>query len=427
MSRQHSWHAHLRRFAFTSLLLLGVATSAFAQFDRGTITGTVKDAQGGIVPGVTVTLTSTQTQQVRSTVTDGSGFYTFPNLTAGRYEISAELSGFKKTSRSNVQLDAAGALSLDFTLETGALTEEVTVTAETTALQTQVAVRKSVEAKDIELLSFSGRNPIGVPALKAGVIGGNFNNAGFSSLTNGGFNVNGGRSDENNITIDGAVAIRTRSAGATIGVQNVDAVQEVQVLTANYMPEYGRASAGQIRFVTKSGSNRYTGNASYFYPRRVAAGQYLVAQQEPERHRELRRRALRLQAVRLLLRRPDSRARCSRTSCSSSARRNGSTTTPVQTNQATVPTEAMRRGDFSQLLGSNPFYSSPQIIRDPLTGAAVPQQRHPDEPAVANGIGIMNLYPTPTAGLPVGLAELRSSTATTRRISGRTTSASTTG
>ena len=130
MSRQHSWHAHLRRFAFTSLLLLGVATSAFAQFDRGTITGTVKDAQGGIVPGVTVTLTSTQTQQVRSTVTDGSGFYTFPNLTAGRYEISAELSGFKKISRSNVQLDAAGALSLDFTLETGALTEEVTVTAE---------------------------------------------------------------------------------------------------------------------------------------------------------------------------------------------------------------------------------------------------------------------------------------------------------
>ena len=114
MSRQHSWHAHLRRFAFTSLLLLGVATSAFAQFDRGTITGTVKDAQGGIVPGVTVTLTSTQTQQVRSTVTDGSGFYTFPNLTAGRYEISAELSGFKKTSRSNVQLDAAGAVIARF-------------------------------------------------------------------------------------------------------------------------------------------------------------------------------------------------------------------------------------------------------------------------------------------------------------------------
>ena len=89
-----------------------------------------------------MTVTSTQTQQSNTTVTDGSGFYTFPNLNAGRYELLVELSGFKKISRSNVQLDAAGAVALDFTLETGALTEEVTVTAEATALQTQVAVRK---------------------------------------------------------------------------------------------------------------------------------------------------------------------------------------------------------------------------------------------------------------------------------------------
>ena len=140
-----------------------------------------------------MTATSTQTQQSNSTVTDGSGYYTFPNLSAGRYELVVELSGFKKISRSNVQLDAANSLALDFTLETRALTEEVTVTAETSLLQTQVGVRKSVEAKDIELLSFSGRNPIGVPALKAGVVGGNFNNAGFAILTNGGFSINGGR------------------------------------------------------------------------------------------------------------------------------------------------------------------------------------------------------------------------------------------
>ena len=127
-----------------------------------------------------------------------------------------------------------------------------------------MAVRKTVEAKDIELLSFSGRNPIGVPALKAGVIGGSFNTAGFSSLTTGGFNINGSRSDENTIYVDGAVAVRTRSTGAIVGVQNVDAVQEVQVLTANYMPEYGRASGGQIRFITKGGSARYSGSTSFF-------------------------------------------------------------------------------------------------------------------------------------------------------------------
>src|SRR5439155_25401938 len=132
-------------------------------------------------------------------------------------------------------------------------------------LQTDVTVRKTVEAKDIEQLAFSGRNPIGVVGLKAGVMGGNFNSRGFSDLGNGGFNINGSRADENNITIDGATAIRTRSSGAIVGIQNVDAIQEVQVLTANYMPEYGRASGGQIRFVTKSGANRYSGSASFFY------------------------------------------------------------------------------------------------------------------------------------------------------------------
>ena len=141
-----------------------------------------------------------------------------------------------------------------------------------------MAVRKTVEAKDIELLSFSGRNPIGVVGLKAGVMGGAFNSRGFDDLGNGGFNINGSRADENTISIDGAVAVRTRSTGTIIGIQNVDAVQEVQVLTANYMPEYGRASGGQIRFVTKSGSNRYTRQRLVLLSRRFAAGQHVDPQ-----------------------------------------------------------------------------------------------------------------------------------------------------
>src|SRR5690606_17763816 len=194
-----------------------------------------------------------------------TGFYNFPNLAPGLYNISAELQGFKRTTRNNVQADASGRYTIDFTLETGDLSEEVTVTAEAAPLQTDVALRKTVEAKDIEQMSFNGRNPIGVAGLKAGVSGGSFNNYGFSSLSNGGFNINGSRADENNITVDGATAIRTRSSGAIIGVQNVDAIQEVQVLTANYMPEFGRSSGGQIRFITKSGTNRYSGSASFFF------------------------------------------------------------------------------------------------------------------------------------------------------------------
>src|SRR5512145_2627269 len=144
----------LRRLAAGALALMicGV-TPAYAQLDRGSISGIVKDPQGGVVPGVTVTATSTATQQSRTTVTDGSGFYTLPNLSPGRYDISAELQGFKKNTRAGVQLDAAASLTMDFRLETGAITEEVTVTAEASILQTDVAVRKTVEAKDIELLA----------------------------------------------------------------------------------------------------------------------------------------------------------------------------------------------------------------------------------------------------------------------------------
>jgi hypothetical protein len=383
---------------YASLLLL--AAPAAAQFDRGQISGRVKDAQGAVVPGATVTATNNQTQTTSTTVSDGTGFFTFPNMQAGRYNVSAELQGFKKALRNDVQLDAAGSVTLDFALETGALTESVTVTAESTALQTDVTVRKTIESKDIEQLSFAGRNPIGVPALKAGVVGGNFNNAGFAAFSNGGFSINGGRSDENTITVDGSVAIRTRSAGTIIGIQNVDALQEVQVLTANYMPEYGRASGGQIRFITKSGTNRFSGSGSFFW-----RDESLQANTWERNH---------------------SGNQADRSTAPFNYKQYGySIGGPilkdkmfffgaqewvnffqVATNTATVPTEAMRHGDFSQLLGPNPFFSSAQVIRDPLTGLPFANNVIPQDRLSPNGTAIMNLYPLPTPGFQQGSANL---------------------
>ena len=380
------------------------APPALAQMDRSTISGVVKDNQGGVIPGVTVTSLSLQTQEVRTTVTDATGYFTFPNLNPGRYDVTAELDGFKKASRSGIQLDAGSTTTFELALEPGAISETVTVTAEATPLQTDVTVRKTVEAKDIELLSFSGRNPIGVPALKAGVIGGNFNNAGFASLSNGGFNINGSRSDENTITVDGAVAIRTRSAGAAIGVQNVDAVQEVQVLTANYMPEFGRASGGQIRFVTKSGSNRYSGNAAFYFrddklqantwarnrstnpadwkPAPFDYKQYGYSFGGPVPGSMFKDKLFFFGAQEWV------------------------NYYAVSTNTAVVPTEAMRNGDFSQLLGPNPFYSTPQIIRDPLTGLPFPGNIIPANRLSPNGIALMKLYPSPTPGYQSGASNL---------------------
>jgi hypothetical protein len=395
-----------RALAAALVLVVFAAVPAFAQVDRGQIAGFVKDQTGGVIPGATVTATHIQTRLARTVVTDSTGYYVFPSLTPGAYEIAVELQGFKKFIQTGVALDAASSSTVDVTLETGTITEAVTVTAEATPLQTDVAVRKTIEAKDIELMSFSGRNPIGVVGLKAGVMGGNFNSRGFDDLGNGGFNINGSRPDENTIAIDGAIAVRTRSTGTIIGVQNVDAVQEVQVLTANYLPEYGRASGGQIRFVTKGGSSRYSGSTSLFYrdeslqantwarnrstnpaensgPAPFDYKQYGYAFGGPVPGDRFRDRFFFFGAQEWV------------------------DFFQLDTNTATVPTEAMRSGDFSELLNpNNGFFTGVRTIIDPLTGQPFPGNVIPANRLSPNGLAFLRTFPVPTPGFRQGTANL---------------------
>jgi hypothetical protein len=380
--------------------LLLVAATAAAQFDRGQISGRVKDSQGGVVPGATVTVTNIQTQIQSTAVSDGTGFYTFPNLTAGKYTVSAELQGFKKAVRENVTLDAAGSLTMDFTLEAGALSESVTVTAEAAPLQTDVALRKTIESKDIEQLSFNGRNPIGVVGLKPGVTGGSFNNYNFSDLGNGGFSINGSRSDENNITVDGATAIRTRSNGAIVGIQNVDALQEVQVLTGNYMPEYGRVSGGQIRMVTKSGGNRFSGSASFFY-RDDSLQSNTWTRNHSANANDRNAAPFDYKQYGYSVGGPILKDKLF-----FFAAQEWVNYLAQATNLATVPTAQMRTGDFSELLGPNSFFSSPQIIRDPATGQPFPGNIIPADRLSQNGLALLSAYPLPTPGFHQGSSNL---------------------
>ena len=397
----------MQRISLLALaFILLVAVPSFGQFDRSQISGFVIDQTSSIVPGATVTALHVQTGTVRTTVTDSVGYYVFPTLTPGTYDLTVELQGFKKAVQTGLTLDAAASLTANATLEPGAIAESVTVTAEATRLQTDVAVRKTVEAADIELLSFSGRNPIGVVSLKAGVVGGAFNSRGFDDLGNGGFNINGSRPDENTISIDGAIAVRTRSTGTIIGIQNVDAVQEVQVLTANYMPEYGRASGGQIRFVTKSGSNRYTGSGSIYIrdeslqsntwsrnrstnpaessgPAPFDYKQWAYAFGGPVPGEQFRNRLFFFAAQEWV------------------------DFFQLDTNTITVPTEAMRRGDFSELLSpNNGFFTGARVITDPLTGQPFPNNVIPSQRLSRNGIAFLNTFPLPTPGFRQGTNNL---------------------
>src|SRR5436189_4486183 len=390
----------LRRGVLSLACALVFAAPAAAQGDRAQLSGRVKDAQGGSVPGVTVTATDQQTKTAAVAITDGTGFFTFPNLRAGRYDVSAELQGFKKSLRSDVQLDAAGSLALDFALETGAVTEEVTVTAESPVLQTDTALRKTIESRDLEQLSFSGRNPIGVVGLKAGVVGGSFNNYNCPDLGNGGFSINGSRTDETNITIDGATAIRTRASGNIIGIQNVDAIQEVQVLTGDYMPEYGRVSGGQVRMVTKSGGNRFSGSGSFFYrDDKLQANTWsrnkspLASDSKGAAPFDYKQYAYSIGGPLM------------KDKLYFFAAQEWVNYLAGATNFVTVPTEAMRRGDFSELLtGGNPFFSAAQVIRDPATGQPFPGNIIPTNRLSANGVALLNAYPLPSAGFRSGNA-----------------------
>ena len=182
-----------------------------------------------------------------------------PSLPSGVYSLTVEVAGFKKFESKNNKIDANLPATIDAMMQIGNTTDTVEVQATVSSIQTETStLGKLVEGKQLSDLQLNGRNPIFLALLKPGVRGGSL--AGFSfDLTSGGFNINGSRSQDNLITYDGAVGIRTRSNGTSIVSADLDSVQEVQILTANFSAEYGRAGGGQIRIVTKSGGQQFHG------------------------------------------------------------------------------------------------------------------------------------------------------------------------
>lgn len=251
---------------FAVTLLLSFAPPLYSQTDTASISGYVRDASSAVVPNATVIVRNEATGIERRTTTNSNGYYVVPNLPPATYSVIATAEGFKRYEKTGIVLTAAISVSADIDLQVGQTSEVVEVVANIASVQTETAtVGKTVTSKQITELQLNGRNPIFLALLKPGVAGGSL--AGFNrGLTSGSFNINGSRSQDNLITFDGAVAIRTRSNGTSIGVADLDSTQEVQILTANYNAEYGRAAGGQIRIITKSGGSQFHG-AAYEYLR----------------------------------------------------------------------------------------------------------------------------------------------------------------
>jgi hypothetical protein len=245
------------------LLSCAGAFTAFAQSDRGTVTGTVKDPSGAVVSGAAVTATNASTGAVHTTTTSGEGDYTLSELPAGSYKITVAVAGFK-TSNQNVTVAVQETRRLDFQLVVGIASESITVTPQA-ALQADSPVQqtfvteKQVRELPLEVTAeFSGRTPLSFIFLDSSITSGT---ADSGSRTNASiFRVNGGQAMGTSILIDGASTQRAQNGTFFSEVApGPDAFQEFTVSTSSYSAEFGGSSGGVVNFTLKSGGNAYHG------------------------------------------------------------------------------------------------------------------------------------------------------------------------
>jgi len=391
------------------LLAICGCTSLFAQSDAGTITGYVRDPSGSVVPGAKVVIKSEATGEEHPVTTDSQGHYTVPNVLPGSYSLTASAPGFKQYESTHNVLQANSTIELDGNLQVGQTTETVEVSATAAVLQTESgAVQSEVTGQQIQDQELNGRSPIYeaqmLPGVRSSGSLGDFNGVGLSGNP---FSINGARSQDTLVTVDGAPAMRTRANGAVIGVGDVDATQEIQVLTADYQAEYGRAAGGQIRMVTKSGTTDFHGSAYEYFrnsdlnantwsrnlststnfasPFRYNNFGYAVGGPIaiPGKFEKFRQKLFIFVAQDWIRERN------------------------TQTQTQAVPTALMREGNFSELLSSNPWYSGshqlyfPSTCPNPAKPAnctPIPGNVIPSSMLSPNGIAILNAYPTATAG-----------------------------
>ncbi len=387
----------MRRYVtLTFALICLFALPAYAQFDSATVSGVVQDGTGGVLPGADVTLTSTGTGLERRTVANEAGLYTFPNVPVGTYSVKASLQGFNTITKTGVTLSAGVNIRVDVQLSLGNLSETVQVKAEAALVDTSV-IGRTVNAAQIEQTPLSGRRASQVAQLVPGVVGGTMSGSvpvGVSTFATGVTSINGGRSDEFITTVDGAPSIRVRAAGGfMMGAQNFDTVEEVQVLTTNYQAEYGRSSAGQLRLVTKSGTQTFRGNVFW-----SAQNDAFDTNTWSHEQAGLPKSPHTYNAWGFTLGGPlyiPGTFNTSKQKLFFFWGEEWQRDRFVEEQVGIVPTLAMRNGDFSALLPT-------RVIRDPLTNLPFAGNIIPAARFSAQGRALLNAFPLPTPGFAQG-------------------------
>src|SRR5882757_3822305 len=254
--------------------LVFAAINLQAQVTGGTISGTVIDATGRLIPNCSIAITNTATGISRNVTTNSDGFYNAPNLQAGSYELSFTAPGFKTDVKKGITLTVGAAAVLDQTMQIGTTIETVQV--QTDAPDVQLAssdISAVVNATTVRELPLNGRSWTDLATLQPGVnriqtqpdfsAGTDRGNRGFGQQ----LTISGARPQQNNYRLDG-VSLNDYANGAPGSVLGgslgVDAIQEFSVLTSNYSAEYGKTSGGVVNAITRSGTNQIHGSAYEF-------------------------------------------------------------------------------------------------------------------------------------------------------------------
>ena len=265
-----------------SVALIGLlcVTLAWA-LSGGRLSGVLKDVTGAVIPGVKLKLVNSALKSEFDATSDTRGFYSFPALPVGRYDLTVEVDGFQPQKKTNIAINADAAVTLDATLEVKQQSEAITVSAAEANVQTQVDtvathLGEVVPDTQIQAIPLNGRSYTGLLAIQPGVspvttltptsvimagVTGTINPSGDANPGN--VSIDGQRESANGFMVN-AVDVQEHMNGGTSVIPNLDSIQEFRVLTNNFDTEYGNYNGGMINVVTKSGSNSYHGDAFEF-------------------------------------------------------------------------------------------------------------------------------------------------------------------
>jgi outer membrane receptor protein involved in Fe transport len=248
----------------TILLLHGLAAVTFAQDITARIDGQVLDPAGAVVMGATVTLTNTKTGEVRTVESNDGGNYTFTLIPPGIYDLSVKAQGFKEYLSKGLELNVNDRKTINIPLETGAVSESVTVTAEAPLIQTTPTVGDVVENRRVVELPLNNRNFMQLLTLVPGVTSSGTSEIGIGLTNVVDFSINGTRRNSINFLVDGVSNSDVGSGITLLAIPTVDTIQEFRVITSVPTAEFGKSGGGVVNLITRGGGREFHGGVYEF-------------------------------------------------------------------------------------------------------------------------------------------------------------------